>query len=292
MTLRRDTKPSSTAARWFGFGRRRAKRVPANRLLPAPKTAGVYVDIENLKSTEHSRSVIETVVRDWPDQLAPIRRLRLYAPADKAGLWKTWAAARFPDLDVNVRGIQHFTRTSSKNSADLAIVADAVDDFRTGAASHIAVVSNDSDFGALLIKIEELAAGAGQPNQPPFLWINLPGAGGLSKEIEDFVPEPLRWTITSVPQPEPKNPSKPVESKGDHLPANATIVRWLLKGIPPGKFKADDARKIIARHSPKHPAVQTTTACGQFLARELMPLLKNEGVKIVGQKPNVYERSG
>lgn len=291
MTLRRDTKPSSAAVRWPGLRRRRAERVSANRLVPQPNTAGVYVDIENLKSREHARAVIETVVRDWPDELAPVRRLRLYAPADKAGLWKTWAVARFPDLDVSVRGIQHFTRTSSKNSADLAIVADAVDDFRTGAANHIAVVSNDSDFGALLIKIEELATGGGHSNQPPFLWINLPGAGGLSKEIEDFIPERLRWTITSVPQLEPKSPSKPVKTKGNHLPANATIVRWLLKEAPP-RFKADDVRKIIERHSPKHPAAQTTTACGQFLARELMPLLKNEGVKIVGQKPNVYERAG
>ena len=289
MTLRRETEPSSAAARWLGFRRRRAERLPANRLLPQPETAGVYVDIENLKSREHARAVMEAVVREWPDELAPVGCLRLYAPADKAGLWKTWAAAQFPDIDVTVRGIQHFTRTSSKNSADLAIVADAVDDFKTGSANHIAVVSNDSDFGALLIKIEELATGAGHAGQPPFLWINLPGAGGLSKEIEDFIPERLRWTITCVPQPEPKSPSKPVETKGDHLPANATIVRWLLKEAPP-RFKADDVRKIIERHSPKHPAAQTTTACGQFLARELMPLLRNEGVKIVGQKPNVYER--
>ena len=138
---------------------------------------------------------------------------------------------------------------------------DAVDDFKTGTANHIAVVSNDSDFGALLIKIKELAAGAGHTNQPPFLWINLPGAGGLSKEIEDFVPEPLRWTITSVPQPEPKNPSKPVESKGDHHPANATIVRWLLKEIPPGRNMSASYSQptLSANFGEARPAAKTAS---------------------------------
>ncbi len=48
----------------------------------------------------------------------------------------------------------------------MAIVADAVADFTTGVASHIAVVSNDSDFGALFVKIQELASRSGHMEQP------------------------------------------------------------------------------------------------------------------------------
>ena len=156
-----------------------------NPMLPPPKTAGVYVDIENLGDAQHARAVIESVIRDWPDGLPSVRRLSLYAPADKTGLWGAWAPTRFPDLDVRVRGVQRFGRETSKNSADLAFVADAIGDFTTGAANHIAVVSNDSDFDALFVKLQELASEAGNATHPPFLWINLPGGSGLSKEIED-----------------------------------------------------------------------------------------------------------
>ena len=67
-----------------------------------------------------------------------------------------WAPSRFPDLEVGVRGIQRFAR-GWKNAADMAIVADAVADFAAGLVNHVAVVSNDSDFGALFVKIQELA---------------------------------------------------------------------------------------------------------------------------------------
>ena len=155
------------------------------------------MDIENLKNAEHARAVIETVVRDWPDDLPPVRRLYLYTPAGKTGLWGCRRApARFTSLEVRICGIQRFVR-ESKNSVDMVIVAVAVADFTTGVANHIAVVSNDSDFGALFVKIQELASRSGQTEQPPFLWINLSGGSGLSKETRDFVPEQLRWVVTS-----------------------------------------------------------------------------------------------
>ena len=282
----------SNARRLFGFGRRRSEQPPPSRLLPPPETAGVYVDIENLRNAEHARTVTDVIIRDWPDSLPSVGRLCFYAPADKTGLWKAWARVRFPTLDTRVRGIQHFTRQSSKNSADLAIVADAIADFTTGAVNHVAVVSNDSDFGALLVKIHELTSGANQTATPPFLWIHLPGASGLSKEFQDFVPEQLHWALPSPPQPKPESAPSPATTDGDELPPNQTIVGWLLKEIPLGRFRAEDVRKIIARHCPAHPVAQTTGVCGAFLARELMPLLANKGVKIVRQTPRTYEIGG
>ena len=125
------------------------------------------MDIENLKNAEHARAVIETIVRDWPEALPPVGRLCLYAPADKTGLWGVWAPIRFSGIEILVRGIQRFAR-ESKNSADMAIVGDAVADFTTGVANHIAVVSNDSDFGALFVKIQELASDSGHTEQATF----------------------------------------------------------------------------------------------------------------------------
>ena len=258
-------------------------------LLPPPKKTGLYVDIENLRSAEHARTTIEAVLRDWPETLPPIGHLSLYAPADKTGLWGAWAsAAPFEGIKVRVRGIQRFAR-ESKNSADIAIVADAVADFATGTANHIAVVSNDSDFGALFVKIQELASGTGNSDQPPFLWVNFAGGSGLSKEIQDFVPKQLRWNLAPPVHPNAEAATKTTEDDDASLPANSVIVRWLLKEIPPGRFRAEDVRKIIKRHCPHHPAAQTTAVCGAFLARDLMPLLAGKGVKVVRQSPRTYE---
>ena len=291
MTKRQDKEPVGIAT-WLRFGGRRAEQTRrADLPLPQSETAGVYVDIENLKNAEHARAVIETVVRDWPEGLPPVGRLCLYAPAEKTGLWGAWAPARFSGIEVRVRGIQRFAR-DSKNSADMAIVADAVADFTTGVANHIAVVSNDSDFGALFVKIQELASRSGHTEPPPFLWVNLAGGSGLSKEIRDFVPEQLRWVVSSLPTQSAKTASKPVEDNGAGLPTNLTIVRWLLEELPPGRFRAEDVRKIVKRRCPDHPAAQTTGACGTFLARQLMPFLADKGVTVVRQSPRTYVIAG
>lgn len=290
MTERADLNPTSIL-RLFGLRGRRAKPAPADGLLPSPRSAGVYVDIENLKDAEHARTAMETVVSDWPAGLPPVRRLRLYAPADKVGLWGAWAPARFPDLEVDVRGIQRFAR-GSKNAADMAIVADAVADFTTGLVNHVAVVTNDSDFGALFVKIQELASRSGRAESPPFLWINTPGGGGLSSEISEFVPDRLRWSISSPTALIAVKASSAPKDGAAGLPSNEKIAEWVLGGIPPGKFRAEDVRRIVQRRCPSHPAARTTSACGSFLAQQLMPILKKKGIRMVRQNPRTYERVG
>lgn len=171
----------------------------------------------------------------------------------------------------------------------MAIVADAVADFATGAANHIAVVSNDSDFGALFVKIQELASSSGNSDQPPFLWVNFAGGSGLSKEIQDFVPKQLRWDLAPSPQPNVDATSKTTEYGEKGLPANSAIPGWLMNEIPPGRFRAEEVRQVIKRLCPHHPAAQTTAVCSAFLARDLMPLLADKGVTVVRQSPRTYE---
>lgn len=269
----------------------RHKQAQAELLLPPPSTSGVYVDIENLKGAEHARTVMEKVVQDWPESLPPLRRLYLYAPADMVGLWHTWAAGRFSEHHVLVRGIQRFTR-ASKNSADMAIVADVIADFTARVVHHIAVVSNDSDFGALFVKLQELASESSEASAPPFLWINLAGGSGLSGEIIDFVPERLRWVITLPSDKPPEKTSKGAKLDADGLPSIPTVVQWLLEEVPPGRFRAGDVRKIIKRRCPQHPAAETNGSCGIFLSQQLMPLLGKKGVTVVRQQPRTYERAG
>ena len=58
-----------------------------------------------------------------------------------------------------------------------------------------------------------------------------------------------------------------------------------------GKFRAGDVRRIVKRHCPDHPAAQSATACGSFLAQQLMPPLEKRNVRIARLKPRTYERT-
>ena len=127
---------------------------------PDPATAtvsAVYVDTENLQppagsdDVEFAQSLIAHIVLNWPVDYPPIGLLTLYVPADKSSQWRIWASGLMPEplatpsggagigywrqpLDgvhsdrLRVRGVQHFSRSGSKNSADMAIVLDAFDD--------------------------------------------------------------------------------------------------------------------------------------------------------------------
>ena len=128
-----------------------------------PAGSAIYVDTENLRESDHAQTVVAQVVANWPADRPPLSGLSLYVRADKAELWQLWAETEFPALQVRVRGVQHFSNHRAKNSADLAITADAIADLITGLAGAVGVVSNDSDFGALFVKVRELAAQADTP---------------------------------------------------------------------------------------------------------------------------------
>ena len=284
----------------------------AARQLPAPVRAGLYVDVENLRDTRHAQRVVEAVLDQWPNARPPVGKLSLYVPAQKAELWRFWARNRFPDLALRVRGVQRFTRLASKNAADMAIAVDAIHDFATTAAGHVAVVSNDSDFAALFVKIMEIA-GATEP--APFLWITVGGSGGISQDIEQFVRAEMRWNIAvdspasgasagakrdskpertkaapaGATQPSPK-PSPNAPKQTPSKPDNRVVADRLIAELPEGTFKAQHALNVIARIWPHHSAAGNTQLCGQFLAKELWPLLRDRGVKLVREtSPRTYE---
>lgn len=107
----------------------------------------------------------------------------------------------------------------------------------------------------------------------PSLWINPPGGDGLSSEIEEFIPERLRWAVP--PGRGCRKTTKYAEEGGSELPSNRRTARWPMKPIPPGRFRAADVRRIVERHYPADPAAQPADACGSFLAQQLLPLLES-----------------
>ncbi|MCY3693498.1 MAG: hypothetical protein OXI54_11155 [Chloroflexota bacterium] len=258
-----------------------------------------------LRDSDHAQNIVAQIIADWPGPL-PLGSVSLYVRADKVAVWEMWAESSYPDLRVRVRGVQHFSNHKAKNSADLAITADAVADLVTGQAAAVAVVSNDSDFGALFVKIKEMAHSAGLEDTP-FLWITSPDAGALSPEMERFIPDGMRWDLSAalptpaaeVVHPEPQPLPKPVQPAalasasafGKSDTDNEAIAEELIRQLPVGRFKAADAQKIVKKRWSKHPAASGDTAqFGQFLGKEVWPALKERGVTMPGRSsPRTYE---
>ena len=207
-----------------------------------------------------------------------------------------------------MRGVQHFTNNKAKNSADLAITADAVADLVTGQANAVAVVSNDSDFGALFVKVKELARSVGV-GQTPFLWITSPEAGGLSPELERFIPDGLRWDLSEshlppaavtreitqlVPPQLPERerpaalPPAPQSALSDSQ--NEAIADELIRRLPVGKFKVTDAHEVFQQLWPEHLAASGPAQFGTFLLKEVWPILQKHGVLMTRKSsPRTYE---
>ena len=275
--------------------------IRSNGLQPAASTgAALYGDTENLRDTENARQIVVSVVADWPGNRPPLGNLSLYVRADKAELWRLWAEGAFPTLSVRVRGVQHFSANNSKNSADMAIAADAVSDLVSGRANDVAVVSNDSDFAALFVKVRELAHEAGAESVP-FLWITAPDGGALSPEIAEFIPAAFRWDLSAppvAPIPSPAQPApKPLPAAARRaLPAantgisNEAIADELIRRLPVGKFKVADAHGIIQDKWPAHPAATGPAQLGTFLLKEIWPIMQRRGVVMAKEKsPRTYE---
>ena len=278
-----------------------------NHPIPTPSGAALYVDTENLRDSDHAQTVVDRVVANWPADRPPLSGLSLYVRADKTELWQLWAETEFPALRVRVRGVQHFSNHRAKNSADLAITADAVADLITGQAGAVAVVSNDSDFGALFVKVRELAMPADVPDIP-FLWITAPDAGALSAEIEQFIPDRYRWDLSdalAVPTATPP-PAVSAKRTPNHLPeaarpalpathadagaSNDVIADELIRRLPVGKFKVADAHGIFRDKWPAHPAATGPAQLGTFLLKEIWPIMQRRGVVMAKEKsPRTYE---
>ena len=156
----------------------------------AKASTGIYADIQNLQ--EMAKDVLLLLIHRWPRQLPKPTQLNLYVRADHAHLWQVWASDAFRELHVTVKGVQHYSLAATKNAADMAIAVDAISDFNHSRVSHVAVVSDDSDFISLYAKLAEEF----QKDQPldsselvPFLWVLTDRVDTKSSLLQEFFPE-------------------------------------------------------------------------------------------------------
>ena len=150
---------------------------------------GIYADIQNLQDI--SREILVVLIRRWPEDVPPPGKLNLYVRADHADLWRVWASHEFSDMEVVVKGVQHYTLSATKNAADMAIAVDAISDFNHSRVNHVAVVSDDSDFISLYAKLAEEVNGFDltySNGNIPFLWVFTDRMGTRSALLQEFFP--------------------------------------------------------------------------------------------------------
>ena len=153
-------------------------------------STGIYADIQNLQ--EMAKDVLLLLIHRWPRQLPKPTQLNLYVRADHAHLWQVWASDAFRELHVTVKGVQHYSLAATKNAADMAIAVDAISDFNHSRVSHVAVVSDDSDFISLYAKLaEEFQNGRHLEVDEvvPFLWVLTDRVDTKSSLLQEFFPE-------------------------------------------------------------------------------------------------------
>ena len=276
---------------------------------------GIYADVQNLQ--EISRDVLITLVKRWPDDMPKPTRLNLYVRADHQHLWRVWATHQFNEMTVSVTGVQHYSLSATKNAADLAIAVDAMSDLLHKSISHVAVVSDDSDFIALFAKLGEEAERDPDSNgRVPFLWVFTDRMDTKSMLLEEFFPRDyihvvdLSKPLNEEPESENKsqsgdqNGSNPGEDEKDE-PApvaerpepmrradlSEQIALQLIREMPVGKFKSTDCQMTIHTKFPAHPLAKAAgPAFGQLFRRDILPLLQRRGVRELGnQRPRQYE---
>ena len=105
----------------------------------------VLIDADNA-SAAHAAAIFEEVAKDGE---ANIRRI--YGDFSGTRL-RAWADQLQP---LAIRAMQQFNYTTGKNAADIALVIDAMDLMHTGTVDMFCLVSSDSDFTGLAMRLRE-----------------------------------------------------------------------------------------------------------------------------------------
>lgn len=271
--------------------------------------SAVYVDTENLTpaanadSVDFAQSLISRIVSDWPDDYPPIGRLALYVPADKTSQWRIWASSLMADRKsqattgagrgrwrepvlaerselVKVHGVQHFSRNNSKNSADMAIVLDVLDDLLLSQrADFAAVLSNDSDFYALFDKLQEIVAGLGHPaSAVPLLWIVAPNGNNLSSEIKRFLLPHFVWDLFDESMD--SHLGEPVQEVQNEV--SQDIIQILANKMNRNQqYRASELHDICKSECPDDEMSRFDTAVFGMYLKNSAPVLSDLGVEII-----------
>lgn len=247
--------------------------------------SGVYVDVENLQTA--AQEVVRALMESWPDSFPAPSLLSLYVRADQSDLWGMWAESHFPGIPVKAKGIQHFSNTPAKNSADIAIAIDAMADFLMRRIDCVAVVSDDSDFISLYSKLRDEQAAIGhQPGKVPFLWVVTDRPRTRSLFMQEFFPNSHVHTVP-FPQKESSatsktggNESQERVTQADETGGNfEAMAQAIILETDIGTFKSTDTQNIIKKRWPNHSLAKASKQTyGEEFRKRLLPALQKRGV--------------
>ena len=259
--------------------------------------SGLYVDVENLQAD--GRAMVQGLIENWPDKAPRPTRLSLYVRADQVDLWRLWSASLFTDLEVKVNGTQHFSLSSSKNSADIAIATNAMADLVLQRVTHVVVFSDDSDFISLYAAIRDDPGVPFSDDKVPFLWVVTDREDTLSATVKQFFPSNKLHIVEAGRNQEVNVMS--LESS-QHNPAQSPpapsedswieMAEEVLPDIPVGSFKSTDCQPVIRDRWPNHPLARAGGAeFGTQFKNNIWPILEVRGVTIDNpeRKPIRYE---
>jgi hypothetical protein len=249
----------------------------------------LYVDVENLMDS--AKEAIVSTMDQWPDELPRPLGLRLYVRADYADLWRHWATHRYPGVEVQVAGVQHYSVRESKNSADIALILDAFADLIKGRNSSVAVLSDDSDFAGLFSKISQEVPRL-ESGRVPFTWFMTDRTGTRSSMLEDLMPGDYIRTVfcgTKKAAP-PSDTHSPAEEEA--RPDDKAVAEMIIRHVAVGQFKSTDCIRLLKQHMPGHPMAKLEPAkFGTQFVKNVWPSLEQLGVRVAnpGKKPRRYE---
>ena len=260
--------------------------------------SGLYVDVENLQTD--GQQLIKTLIDDWPTTVPNPSQLMLYVRADMVELWRVWATTQFEPLKVVVNGIQHFSMSLSKNSADIAIAVNAMADLLLKRITHVVVLSDDSDFVSLYAAIrDELTRSQVDNYKVPFLWATTDRKNSLSATIRQFLPRDLLHVVAvRHSQTDDSESSEMLTSRPQLIASSPASEIWteiaqaIVRQIEVGPFRSTDCRELIEKNWPKlSMATASKPAFGIEFKKNIWPVLQSMGVKIAnpGEKPIRYE---
>jgi hypothetical protein len=253
-----------------------------------------YVDIENLQDI--AKQALSTAIGHWPEEFPSPTTIKLYVKADQTELWKIWANHNIHDVEVNVKGVQHYTLNGSKNSADISLALDALADLLKNRTKHIAIMSDDSDYVSLYLALKQETGMTENPKKL-FKWFMSNRSGTRSQMLNEFFPSEYIHIVgcsavsnisSDRNQQEDTNnePTKNLSSEEEQ------IAVAIIRNIPVGTFKSADCKKLIKQNFPNHPMGKEDSATfGTHLADNIWPYLEKYGVKSekLARKPRKYE---
>jgi hypothetical protein len=130
----------------FGRNNHMSHTAPHSRsVLPAEKQLAVLIDADNAQP-----SVLEAVLQELAAYgEASVRRIYGDFTSPGSAGWKTFLNQQ------TIKPVQQFAYTKGKNATDCAMIIDAMDLLHSGRFDGFCLVTSDSDFTGLAVRIRE-----------------------------------------------------------------------------------------------------------------------------------------